>query len=302
MIVKSLPRKTRSFGQLLSYINEPEQAGRVLLHNLLAPENDLAAIEAELMGNSRLLSPRKNGNYLYHEILSFGVDDRGLVTPAILEDVTRSYLELRAPNALAYARAHLDAANPHVHLLISANNVGSSRRLRLSRQDFQQVKRKLERHQRERYPHLEHSVVFEKTKAPQKHHIQQRRRESERERRLQKSGTRSPSRKEEIQSIVLTQLTVAASGEDLYRNLKQQGLRLYRRGKSVAVEDTTSGCRYRLRTLGVDESFDTAMRQWKVVPERLRSIQKAQGIPAKQQLSRQRRPAYRDPPDHDLVP
>ena len=291
MIVKSLPRKTRSFGQLLSYINARALTAPAFLQNLLSPADDLAAIEAELLDNSQLLSPRKDGNYLYHEILSFGVEDRSLVTPAILEDITRTYLHLRSPYALAYGKAHLETANPHVHLLISANNLGSSQRLRLSRQEFQQVKRTLEQHQKEHYPQLEHSVVYETVKAPQERHIQQRRTESERERRLQKSGTRSPSRKEEIQSLVLTELTAASSGEDLYRRLKARGLQLSRRGQSVAVEDVAQGRRHRLRTLGIAEAFDSAMAQWRQMPRRLQSLAAAHDS------QRTRQP--RDPPEPD---
>ena len=298
MIVKSLPRKTRSFGQLLRYINASAETGRALLHNLRSTPDDLAAIEAELLDNSRLLSPRKNGNYLYHEILSFGVGDRELVTAAMLEDVARAYLELRAPYALAYARAHWETSNSHIHLLISANNVGSSKRLRLSRQEFQQIKRQLERHQRERYPQLEHSVVFDRPKRRHRPARQQGRKESERERRLQKSGSRSLSRKEELQSLLQTEMATAISGEDFYRRLQAQGLRLYRRGRSVAVEDTSKGRKYRLRTLGLAETFDQAMVQWRGMTRRLQTIHEVESCRDERQLNRRRLP-QRGPPDTD---
>ena len=276
MIVKSLPRKTRSFGQLLGYINAPEELGRAIFHNLLTNTDNLERIEAEFLENRELLAPRKNGNILYHEVLSFGSADRAAVTPAILEDLTRTYLDLRAPYALAYAKAHLDTANPHVHLLISANNIGERKRLRLSRQEFREVKTRLEQVQRERYPQLRHSVVFERAEQSPRGHLRERRNESERSRRLTQRGEHRPSRKEQVRSTVVQTLAATSSGEDFYRHLQNQGLRLYRRGKSVAVEDLESGRKFRLRTLGLEEMFRTALAQWKAVPVRLQAIKNIQ--------------------------
>ncbi len=128
-----MARKSPSFGQLLAYITIPEQAGPAVLHNLHSDGNDLAAIHSEFLDNSRYLPPRKNGNVLYHEILSFADFDKPSVTPSILEDLTRQYLELRAPYALAYTKAHFETDCPHMHIIISANALESTRRLRLSR-------------------------------------------------------------------------------------------------------------------------------------------------------------------------
>ena len=92
--------------------------------------------------------------------------DRERVTPAILEDLTRRYLELRAPYALGYARAHLDTDSPHVHIVLSANNVDSSKRLRLSSPRFAAIKRDIERQQLAVYPELRHSQAQHLGKKP----------------------------------------------------------------------------------------------------------------------------------------
>ena len=277
MIVKSLPRKTPSFGQLLLYINAPAETGPAIFHNLQHQVDDLEGVESEFRANSRLLAPRKNGNYLYHEILSLGVDDAPLVTPELLEDITRTYLTLRAPQALAYAKAHLESANPHVHLMISANTAGSSKRLRLSRQQFQRVKRQLEQYQREHYPHLTHSLVFDQPRSSRRpKRIQQRRAESERARRLKHEGKPARSRKEALQSTILTELTTASSGQEFSQQLQTHGLRLSRRGRHIAVQEMPNGKRYRLRTLGLETSFQKALSQWRTLPRRLDAIQAAE--------------------------
>ena len=141
MMIKSMTRKTVSFGQLLDYFSAPEKTGSALLHNLLNRQDDLAAIRREFNSNAQLLPPRKNGNVLYHEILSFGGGDKPALTRTVQEDLTRRYLDLRAPYALAYAKAHYNTDCPHVHLLISANNIGAKQRLRLSKQRFRQIQR-----------------------------------------------------------------------------------------------------------------------------------------------------------------
>lgn len=264
MVIKSMARKTVSFGQLLAYFNAPENAGPALLHNLRCREDDPDAIRAEFLSNAHRLPPRKNGNVLYHEILSFGEGDQLGLTAAMLEDLTRHYLELRAPYALAYAKAHFDTECPHVHILISANNVDSLRRMRLSKRRFQAIQREVELYQRERYPTLQHSQAQDRHQRG----VHATRAEQERRRR----GEKAPSRKEEIRDLIAGSLSVAASGTDCYRRLLESGLKLYRRGKSVGVEDLNGGRRYRLKTLGLAASFEHALQTWQQLPERLGTL------------------------------
>ena len=270
MIIKSMARKSHSFGQLLAYMTIPEQPGPPISHNLQTAEDDLAGIHREFLDNARYLPPRKNGNVLYHEVISFSAEDKASITPTILEDLTRKYLELRAPDALAYGRAHFDTDCPHLHLMISANNLASSKRLRLSRAEFAGVKRSLEKYQRKRYPFLEHSVVFERGQAKQKTQRAPRQRlnESERARRLAKEdGPREPSQKEQVRALVAQQFHKSRSGKALFQRLKNLGLLLYKRGKHVAVLDLSGRCgaagrRYRLKTLGLEETFQSVRQQW----------------------------------------
>ncbi len=266
MIIKSMARKSKSFGQLLGYIDRPSEIGPALGHNLTSTMADSAALRREFLVNSHLLPERRNGNVLYHEVLSFADADREHLTPAVLETITRHYLEIRAPYALAYARAHFNAGNPHVHIMLSANNVASRQRLRLSKGRFQTIKREMERYQQEHFPQLRHSLVgFEKT---QEHARTQRRAESERQRR----GETRLSQKERITQTVQAALSKSANGSECYRQLLNQNLRLYRRGKTVGVEYISSGRRYRLKTLGLAESFELARAEWREVPERLQTL------------------------------
>jgi hypothetical protein len=272
MMVKSMSRKTVSFGQLLDYVNQPEEQGTAILQNFWIEKENQNRINGEFLENARFLPARRNGNILYHEILSFSDLDKERVTPAILEDLTRYYLSLRAPYALAYAKAHFNTSCPHVHLIISANDLGSTRRRRLSRAQFKAVKVELERYQREHYPFLAHSTVCLGQKAPAK--LRRCRSESERSRRLQKTPEKTPTRKEAVRALVLRMLTVASSGEVFRRELAEEGVRIRCRGRTVTLEDNPEhgSRRYRLTTLGLEEVFWEAVRRWESLPRKLQAL------------------------------
>lgn len=263
MIIKSMSRKTVSFRQLLAYIDGPERKGAPLLHNL-GEVMDPDQIRREFQANAHLLPARKNGNILFHEVLSFSAADQEALTPNVLEALTRHYLEIRAPYALGYARAHFDSGNPHVHIVLSANNFASSRRLRLPKARFLHIQTELERYQQELFPQLEHSIAQQP-----RHQGPEKRAEQERRRR----GPPAPSRKEKLRTLLTAELERASDSEDFYRRILGRGLKLYRRGRSVGVAEK-DGRKYRLKTLDLSESFDQALRRWhsrpkKQLPKRL---------------------------------
>lgn len=256
MIVKSISRKTRSFRELLAYISKPAQKGPLWLHNLPASRSDPESVARQLEENAKLLRRRRNGNVLYHEILSFSLVDGGRIDLAIAESVTRRYLELRAPYALAAARTHFNTSCPHVHMVISANELGSTDRLRITKGRFETIKLQLTSFVRERFPQLERSGEdLRGGNAPRDSRAEQERR---------RRGEVRPSRKQVLRDQVAAVLSAALSGEDCYRRLLAIGLRLYKHGSSIGIEEATTSTRrrYRLKTLGLDLEFERAMQEW----------------------------------------
>jgi len=53
----------------------------------------------------------------------------------------------------------MDSDNPHIHLIISANERKSKKKIRLSQSQFSKMKDQLEQFQRQEYPELEASMV-----------------------------------------------------------------------------------------------------------------------------------------------
>ena len=254
MIVKSKSRQEGSFGQLVRYINKPAKKGnQEILHNLVfdSDTNDLCIIERKFIQNQQYALSRKNGVVLYHDVLSFSKHDKQQITEEILLDLGQKYLELRVPNALAYGRVHWDKGNPHLHLMISGNEVGSQKQARLSQKDFATTKRELEAYQKERYPELVHSVVQE-GKAKTK-----------------RTPTKEKGQGEKARVFALVQesLRGASNETDIAERLERVGLTIYRRGKTVGVLDTNTKKKYRLKTLGLAEAYTQTIERGRMYAE-----------------------------------
>jgi hypothetical protein len=252
-----MSRKEASFKQLLSYINKPKHKGKTaLLYNFQNFSDKLKQVENEFLKNYEFAPKRKNGNALYHEIISFSEKDRKFLTESILHDLAFEYLQMRAQGALAYAKVHFDKKCSHVHVVISANLIKSRQKLRITKGQFGNIKKKLEKYQQKEYPFLENSIVFSKTK---KERIKQTVKEGERERRIK--NKREKSRKEQIADIVKNCLCIGSEKEFLEK-LKTEGLKFYVRGKNVGVQETSKMRKFRLKTLGVASDYLKMKKRW----------------------------------------
>ena len=257
MIIKSRSRKEATFGQLIEYINAPGQKGKhAIFYNL--KNRSHSKITEEFLQNYQHGPKRKNGNALYHEMISFSAKDSAHLTEEILNDFAFEYLERRAKGALAYAKAHFDKDNPHVHLIISANLIRSKKKLRLSQFEFKQIKKQLEIFQKKNYPLLSNSIVFENGKSRKpKRTIK----ESEQERRRKTQQKRSTNQKDRVFEMVIDCLC-ACSEKDFLTRLKSQGLKLYVRGKNFGVQDVRSGRKFRFKTLGLSQIHQESKKRW----------------------------------------
>lgn len=164
MIVKSMSRKVPSFGQLIGYIDREEDAERYRIrHNLAARDPELVRHEFER--NAALLQKRKNGVYLYHEILSIsraqGLSDEQ--QKERLYEIAQQYIAARCPDNLVYGGLHHDKEHSfHFHLMMSSNRAGDTKRLRLDKAQFRDIQVKLEEYVLRQYPELEQKLAIGK--------------------------------------------------------------------------------------------------------------------------------------------
>ena len=256
-----------SFGSLLGYFAKPD-SGVAVLHNLRTHSEDLSTILAEFERNARYLSKRKNGVVLYHEVLSFHAKDKNHLQPEVLHDLAKTWLAFRAPNALAFAKPHFDQDHVHIHLVISANNLGSAKKLRLSRTQFAQAKLKMELYQREKHPELAHSQIDHHAPSRKKARSEK---ENQRQRRLSQADM--SSEKEVAKGLLLRGFTEQTSQDQLDSFLAANGFKFYQRGqKTFGVEALSSGRKYRIKTLGLWDAFNQARQRWAQVPQRVHEL------------------------------
>lgn len=228
---------------------------RVLFHNLFAHEKTpWEEIVSNFEVNADRLARRKNGNALYHEILSFSTGYRLKEDELVraIADVGQEYLDQRAPDQLAYGVVHLDKDHAHLHLCISANRADAPDRVRLAKADFAKVQQRVEALVLERYPELEQRQIYARERQAER--IKSRRSEQDMRRHR---GVASD--KEQLTHRLHAIFELAQSGDELVALLKQDGYTLYQRGKTIGVREIgEEGRRYRLNTLGALEHYQAA--------------------------------------------
>ena len=104
MIIKSMARKTPSFSQLVEYMSDIDKSDDRynVYQNLYSRKRE--DIKAEFLHNATRMTKRKNGNFLYHEILSITKTDKLTRDrqKEILRDIAYSYAQQRAEKNLIF--------------------------------------------------------------------------------------------------------------------------------------------------------------------------------------------------------
>lgn len=263
MIVKSMSRKVPSFGQLIGYIDREEDAERYRIrHNLAARDPELVRHEFER--NAALLQKRKNGVYLYHEILSIsraqGLSDEQ--QKERLYEIAQQYIAARCPDNLVYGGLHHDKEHSfHFHLMMSSNRAGETKRLRLDKAQFRDIQVKLEEHVLRQYPELEQKLAIGKRSD---------RRMSRAEAELERRTGERPKRQTVLERVNEA-LAASRDRDGFLAALGRSDLELYVRGKNLGVIDLESGKKHRINTLDPELAASFDERLLKQVEEREKS-------------------------------
>jgi hypothetical protein len=272
-------RFSSPFGKLIRYMNRGIEDGEgraVLWHNFYGgdrtPEDEILR---EFEGNAKLLDARKNGNVLYHEILSFskGHQARGDELYRMVADIGQEYLRERAPNQLGYGVVHLDTDHIHLHLMLSANEAGRSDRVRLSKAEFAEVQARVERFTLERYQALAQTQIYGRERSPERLKTQVHEQ-------AMKARTGEPSRKEALKAKLHQLFERARTVDELGRLLSDEGVSFYSRGKSVGIvvrdQDGTER-RHRLSTLGLESHYVQTNARLLARPDQVHDQEKTMG-------------------------
>jgi len=269
MIIKSLSRKSPSFKSLISYINR-NSTDTTIANNFSALAMDKSSYQTitdEFIENSKLLPNRKNGNYLYHEIISIKPIEN---LPAhelekVLTDIANKYINIRAKNHLTYAKIHLNTDNPHIHFCISANELNSNKRLRLSKEQFKSIQKELEAYTLTKYTELENKPIYNDSKTNKHLKLSNKTKEL-------KHRTKQPSQKEQIKELLENIFNNAKTHDELLSQLKENNLEIYQRGKTISLKNLVDSKKYRLKTLALDELFTNTKERLKLAKQRVSEI------------------------------
>jgi hypothetical protein len=273
MIIKSMSRKHASFAQLIDYIEgEAKLRSRKysVFHNTYSRSTD--RLKAEFMENSEHLRYRKNGVYLYHEVVSItrahqsqqgDKDENDHQQETALKQIVEEYLHHRGKHNLAYAVLHEDTEHLHFHIVMSANEAGERDRLRLSKEKFAQIQTNLEAWVLEKHPELEQKAVFHKNQTEAERQQRQEKKDHAKadKAHLSKAGEELKRRggktsiRDDMQEKLADIFTTATDPRHFADLLEKAGFKLYQRGQQYGVTDS-QGKKYRLNKLGLSEAWD----------------------------------------------
>lgn len=234
MIIKSMSRKEGSFSQLYEYMEKganPEDEKYRFTYNIFGRKK--AQVLDEFSQNSAQLKHRKNGVYLYHEIISI-TRSKNLSNEEqkkALYEIVQEYTKRRAFGNLACGYMHDEKDNNlHFHLMISSNEVGKSNRVSLRKNEFSTLKVELEKWVLQKYPQLEQEKLISK-KSQYKDH------------------------KEAFTDSLQSILSTANSREEFHRLLENNEASYKVRGNTITFVNQKTGKRHRLNTLGLGGEY-----------------------------------------------
>lgn len=265
MIIKSMSRKEATFSQLVDYFEDCRQDSKFTVYDNVYANNP-ESIKAEFNKNATFLKKRKNGVYMYHEVLSI---TKSAILPEdqqkeILKDIALNYIKSRAKNNLVYGVLHHDKKdNLHYHFMISSNEIESDKKHRFSKEEFSQFKKNLELYVLEVYPELEQKKLINKEQKNIKEIGEKLSNKGvELKRRIGKTAQKD-SLKERLR-IVFDETKDKA---DFFNIMERENISLYVHGNTLGVIDRETNRKHRLSTLGLQYEFS-------VISDRLEEAEK----------------------------
>ncbi|TAA74137.1 MAG: hypothetical protein CDV28_13811 [Candidatus Electronema aureum] len=243
-----MSRKEPSFAQLSNYIFKGADNKYTYTRNLY--ERDTESITREFEKNFKHLKRQKNSNAIYHEIISISKAsiDTEKQKEKLLE-IAGEYAEIRAKNCLVFGSLHEAGNNFHFHLMISSNGIEQNRNHYLSKKQFDEIKKGLERYVLEKYPELDQKRVMN----------QERKIEAVSQKEFElKKRTGEITKKESIQYRLTQIFNRSSTKEIFFTNLEKDKIQIYIRGNTVGFIDLSDDKqrKYRLKKLGLSEEFN----------------------------------------------
>lgn len=165
MIIKNLTRKSGT-GQLLSYLFRYITAEQkttvkpfIVRHNIRS--NSIAGYVKEFEQNEKnRIVKRKDQTCINHTIISWSKKDAKKLNDNMLRDLAKVYIRFRGELNLYVITKHVDKEHTHLHCCVSATEIGTGKSSRISKMEFEDLKKSLDTYQKEHYPELANSLPY----------------------------------------------------------------------------------------------------------------------------------------------
>jgi hypothetical protein len=249
-----MSRKDNSFAELYDYIKKGMEGNykhpNAFIHNFYTQFENRVEVLKGYTDNVAKLKARKNGNSFYHEIISVKVNPN--ITRekhyGALYNITSDYITMRANKCLVIGGIHDEHDHHiHMHLMISSNEVGKSKRFYLTTKEFSTVKKLCEEKALAFHPELAQKVLINSKK--QINHT------SNKEDAL-KRRTKKPSIKDQFKDKLKNIFDSSVDKADFFNNLESSKIEIYTRGKTIGFKDLENNRKHRLKTLGLESEFE----------------------------------------------
>jgi hypothetical protein len=248
MIIKSMSRATSSFEQIIDYIERHKKDSSYrIYYNIFSREKE--EIKREFERNARHVKTRKNGVYMYHEVLSLEENNKlsKEKQKEILREISQEYIKSRAGKNIAYGVLHDEKdRHLHYHLVFSSNEFGKSQKTRLSKKKFDEVKQGLEKWVLEKYPELDQKKTMQTKRTNNKL--------SSKGQEMKRRTGKTPQR-ERVVTELKNVFSRSQSKQEFFNNLEKAKLEIYVRGKAIGFKDLETCRNHRLNTLGLSDQF-----------------------------------------------
>ena len=215
---------------------------------------DIDNIHRDFLDNFKNYQKKRvNGTALYHEVIAINKKDREFVNKEMINDLIDSYIKMRgASNALCIAQVH---DNQHIHVMLSGSELRSSKGLRMSHDEMNDLLLNYERRHIKLYPNELKNSVIHTNKLERKRDIIKEEQNSRREREHQMKRN-MPDGKRTQKEIVFQKVSglfdSSTTKEELIRNIQEsQDLSIYTRNGSIQGVIVNGSRKYKFTTLRV---------------------------------------------------
>lgn len=258
-----MSRKSKSFSQLYDYLTRDTSSFTFSRNTYASPDNK-KEFTNEFYQNARYLREARGKVFMYHEVLSLEENNLSQERQKeILLDMAQKYLYQRAEDHLTFGVIHEEKNNMHLHLMISANEIEGDKRIRLSKQEFSAIQKRMENYKNQKYIELKQSFMYHKQKDPAK--------EKKNEQELKNRGAKSI--KKEIKKNLEDTFIKATSSTYFENHLNSLGYKMYTRGNTQGVSYKRKN--YRLKTLGLEKEYRQMFKKFEQKSQREFRRQKA---------------------------